>query len=76
MPDIMTLDFRGLKCPQPSLKLNAFWMKEKPAAGIIVDILADCPTFPNDLKNWATAAKKVIMFIKDENGYKKARIQF
>jgi tRNA 2-thiouridine synthesizing protein A len=69
-----TIDARGLKCPQPILKITATAIKMK--AGDIIEILADCSTFENDVKDWCQRSKKMLMWIKEEAGAKKAQIQF
>jgi len=72
---VHTLDVLGLKCPQPVLKL-ATLAKEIPP-GDTVEVLADCPSFPNDLPAWCDKAKKTLLFCVDEGGGKfKAQIQF
>ena len=40
---IHNLDARGLKCPQPTLKITAMAVRMKP--GDILEAVADCPTF-------------------------------
>ena len=69
-----TIDARGLKCPQPILKITATAIKMK--AGDTMEILADCSTFENDLKDWCQRSKKMLMWVKEEAGAKKAQIQF
>ncbi len=69
-----TIDARGLKCPQPILKITASAIKMK--AGDIIEIIADCSTFENDVRDWCQRSKKMLMWIKEEAGAKKAQIQF
>ena len=69
-----TIDARGLKCPQPILKITASAIKMK--AGDIIEIIADCSTFENDLRDWCQRSKKMLMWVKEETGAKKAQIQF
>ena len=69
-----TIDARGLKCPQPILKITAIAIKMK--AGDIIEIIADCATFENDVKDWCQRSKKMLMWVKEEAGAKKAQIQF
>ncbi|MCL4532770.1 MAG: sulfurtransferase TusA family protein [Deltaproteobacteria bacterium] len=69
-----TIDARGLKCPQPILKITASAIKMK--AGDIIEIIADCSTFENDLRDWCQRSKKMLMWVKEEAGAKKAQIQF
>jgi tRNA 2-thiouridine synthesizing protein A len=69
-----TIDARGLKCPQPILKITAAAIKMK--VGDTIEILADCSTFENDVKDWCNRSKKMLMWVKEEAGAKKAQIQF
>lgn len=69
-----TIDARGLKCPQPILKITAMAIKMKP--GDTLEISADCTTFENDLKDWCSRSKKMLMWVREETGFKKAQIQF
>ncbi len=70
-----TLDVLGLKCPQPTLRI-AVLSKEIPP-GDTLEVLADCPSFPNDVKAWSEKTKRTLLFCVDEGGGKyKAQIQF
>jgi TusA-related sulfurtransferase len=67
------LDCRGLKCPQPVLKLaikaNTF------PKGTVVEVIADCSTFPTDITNWCTKNGKVLVSIVPKNGANSATVQ-
>jgi len=67
------LDYRGLKCPQPVLKL-AIKANSLPK-GTTVEVLADCHTFANDITNWCTKSGKVLVSIVPKNGANCATIQ-
>jgi tRNA 2-thiouridine synthesizing protein A len=70
-----TLDTLGLKCPQPILKVATLARQMQP--GDIMEIAADCESFPNDIKAWAARTGKTLLFCTDEGGGKfKAQIQF
>ncbi len=70
-----TLDALGLKCPQPILKV-AVKAKEL-APGDMLEVLADCPSFPKDIEAWCTRMSKTLLVCADEGGGKfKAQIQF
>ncbi len=71
---VTTLDARGLKCPQPTLKMTVLAVKMQP--GDVLDVIADCPTFEKDLRDWCGRAKKVLLWIRDEGGAKRCQIQF
>ena len=68
------LDCRGLKCPEPMLKLTTLFLKANP--GELIEILADCPTFENDLRAWCEKTKRSLLWIRDEGaGAKKALVR-
>lgn len=71
---VTELDARGLKCPQPTLKITVLAVKLKP--GDALEVIADCPTFESDVRNWCARSKKTLVWVKDEGGAKKVRIQF
>lgn len=71
---IKFIDAKGLRCPQPTLKVTAAAVRMK--VGDILEIIADCPTFEKDLRDWCARSKKMLMWIKEEAGAKKAQIQF
>ena len=70
-----TLDTLGLKCPQPILKV-AVKAKEL-QSGDMLEVLADCHSFPKDIEAWCTRVSKTLLVCADEGGGKfKAQIQF
>lgn len=71
----MQLDYRGLKCPQPVLKLTI--ASRKIEAGTLVEVLADCPSFTRDVKAWCERQGKVLMTCTEQDdGDLRAQIQF
>lgn len=70
-----TLDCKGLKCPQPILKVVAFAPQVE--EGEILEVLADCPSFPSDIQSWCARTGKTLMFCMDDgSGTHSAQIQF
>ena len=70
-----TLNTLGLKCPQPILKV-AIKAKEL-QSGDILEILADCHSFPEDIKAWCQRTNRTLLVCADEGeGKFKAQIQF
>jgi tRNA 2-thiouridine synthesizing protein A len=70
-----TLDTLGLKCPQPILKVATLAPQMQP--GDILEVTADCESFPKDIKAWAERTGRTLLFCTDEGGGKfKAQIQF
>lgn len=66
-------DLRGLKCPQPTLKMTMLSMTL--AKGSIMEVMADCPTFEDDLKGWCQRTKKTLLWVRSEGEYKKCQVQ-
>jgi TusA-related sulfurtransferase len=65
----------GLKCPQPVLKIAAKSAELK--SGDVLEVIADCPTFEKDVRQWCERTKKTLMWIRDEGGGKmRCQIQF
>jgi tRNA 2-thiouridine synthesizing protein A len=71
---IQTIDARGLKCPQPTLKVTVAAVKM--TAGDVLEVAADCPTFEKDVRDWCIRSKKTLLWIKQEGGAKRCQIQF
>lgn len=71
----VTLDFRGLKCPLPVLKLNVAVTKKEVNPGDTVDVLADCPTFESDVKQWCDKSKHLLVKCFVNGSHKVATIQ-
>jgi tRNA 2-thiouridine synthesizing protein A len=70
---VHTLDFRGLKCPQPTLKLTVAALQHP--KGDILEVLADCPTFETDLKGFSDRAKKTVLWVRAEGDCKRAQVK-
>ena len=71
-----TLDFCGLKCPEPVLKLAVF-AKTNVQPEDTVEVLSDCESFPTSLSGWCTKTGKTLLYCVDEgDGKFKAQIQF
>lgn len=68
------LDAKGLKCPQPTLKVTVMATKMKP--GDVLEVVADCPTFETDVRQWCERSKKVLLWFKTEGNAKRCQIQF
>jgi len=70
-----TLDAMGLKCPQPILKVAS--MAPQMQSGDILEVTADCESFPKDVKAWAEKTGKTLLFCNtDAEGKHTAQIQF
>lgn len=71
---VQLLDARGLKCPQPTLKITVLATKVKP--GEVLEVVANCPTFEKDVRDWCSRARKVLLWVKPEGDSKRCQIQF
>ncbi len=69
-----TLDTLGLKCPQPILKLAVKAKEMQP--GDMLEVLADCESFPQDIVSWCKKTGKTLLFCTTEGAQHKAQIQF
>ena len=67
------LDYRGLKCPDPVLKLTV--EAHSMAPGDIVEVLADCPTFEDDVKNWCQRNKKALLLMRKDGNAKNCQLR-
>ncbi len=71
----VTLDLKGLRCPQPILKITAKSVDMKP--GDVMEAEANCPTFEQDVKTWCERVGKPLLLIqKDAAGVFHCKIQF
>ena len=69
------LDTKGLKCPQPVLKIAAKSPDMK--IGDILEVIGDCPTFEKDIRAWCQRLNKTLLIIRDEGRTKmRCQIQF
>ena len=66
---IKQLDATGLKCPQPIMKIAVISPDMKP--GDILEVSGDCPTFETDVRVWCSRLKKNLLFVRNEDGYRK-----
>jgi TusA-related sulfurtransferase len=67
------LDLRGLKCPQPTLKMTLKVIKMN--KGDILEVMADCKSFESDLKGWSERSKKAVLWVREEEDYKRCQVQ-
>jgi tRNA 2-thiouridine synthesizing protein A len=68
------LDCKGLKCPQPVLKISIKANQISP--GATLEVHADCPTFQSDVEAWCQKSGKVLISCIDQGSHKVATIQF
>jgi len=68
------VDAKGYKCPQPVLKAAVKAKELQP--GDIMEVLADCDSFPSDIKAWCEKTGKTLLFCGSDGTATKAQIQF
>ncbi len=70
------LDVRGAKCPVPVLKMTNAVMKKEVNPGDTLVVVADCPTFEQDVRQWCKSMNKTLIVMKDEgNNAKRAEVR-
>ena len=67
------IDARGLKCPQPQLKLLS--ESRSMSKGDIVEVVADCPIFEADVRQWCQRTKKALLWMRNEGAAKRCQVQ-
>jgi tRNA 2-thiouridine synthesizing protein A len=67
------LDCKGMKCPQPVLK-TAIKANTLPA-GSVIEVHADCASFPDDITKWCADSGKVLVSIVDHGSFRIATVQ-
>ena len=68
------LDCRGLKCPQPVLKVAIKANSIPP--GTTLEVYADCHTFPSDIQKWCMDTGRVLISCVNQGTYHVATVQF
>ena len=68
------LDAQGMNCPGPTLKITSMTFKINP--GDTLEVLADCATFEQDMREWCNRHKKILLWIRSEGNAQKCLIQF
>jgi len=75
MAETKVLDTKGLKCPQPIIKVAA--LAKTLSEGDILEVTADCPSFPKDVEAWCEKTGRILLDLQDEGGgVYKAEIEF
>ena len=63
---VVPLDVRGFRCPIPILKISMKVMKKEVLPGDFLEVMADCPSFEQDLRQWCAQAKKTLISLKED----------
>ena len=67
------VDATGLRCPQPILKL-AMTVVDLPK-GALVEMVADCPTFEQDIRSWCERKHLTVLSVRGNGAKKTIQIQ-
>ncbi len=68
------LNCKGMRCPQPVLKVGI--KSNTMPRGSVLEVHADCSTFPDDIRKWCQNTGKVLVSCVDRAGVHVATIQF
>ena len=68
------LDARGLRCPQPIIKMTA--QVPTIAPGDVLEATADCDSFEHDVRNWCTRWSRTLLAVSRNGDAVTAQIQF
>ncbi len=60
------VDAKGLRCPQPVLKVAA--KMPELTKGDLLEVEADCPTFEDDMRNWCERMRKNLLSVRRVTG--------
>jgi tRNA 2-thiouridine synthesizing protein A len=69
-----TLDAKGLRCPQPILKITALMPQIQ--GGDVLEAQADCATFEQDVRKWCDRMGKTLLAVTHDGDIVTAQIQF
>jgi tRNA 2-thiouridine synthesizing protein A len=68
------IDAKGMRCPQPILKVTAALPEMQP--GDLMEVVADCATFEDDIRKWCERMGKTLLAITRDGEAVTAQIQF
>lgn len=68
------LDARGVRCPQPIIMMTS--MVPRIAPGDILEVVADCDTFEDDVRTWCGRWSRTLLAITHNGAEVTAQIQF
>jgi len=71
-----SVDLKGHRCPIPAMRLRMMAARKEILPGDEVEVVADCPSFQADIKEFCEKDKKVLVETKKEGSVTKAKIKF
>ncbi len=72
-PNFVRMDCRGMRCPQPVLKLAVETAEAPP--GTIVELICDCPTCEKDIRTFCDRRRKTLLSVRTEGAKTVFQIQ-
>jgi tRNA 2-thiouridine synthesizing protein A len=71
---VHTLNARGLRCPQPIIKVTS--MVPAIDQGDVLDVTADCETFEDDMRKWCARWSRTLLAVTHAGQDVTCQIQF
>jgi len=71
-----SVDLKGHRCPIPVMRLRTMEARKELQPGDEIEIVADCPTFEGDLKEFCKQNKKVLVEAKRDGKVTKAKVRY
>lgn len=72
----MELDYKGLKCPVPILKMTSVVATQKIVSGDMIVVVANCDTFEQDVREWVQKVGAVLVSLKrSQDGVVRAQVR-
>jgi tRNA 2-thiouridine synthesizing protein A len=69
-----TLDAKGMRCPQPVIRMTA--LVPTIAPGDILEVTADCDSFEDDVTKWCARWSRTLLAVTPDGGAVRAQIMF
>jgi tRNA 2-thiouridine synthesizing protein A len=60
------IDVRGARRPVPVLKMTHLVLKKEVNPGDTLVVVADCPAFEEDVREWCRKLDKILLVFRDE----------
>ncbi len=74
MPKV-EMDVRGQRCPVPTLKMTQKILAKEVAPGDVLEVLADCPKFEEDVRAWCANWKKALVLLNKEGAFVRCQVR-
>lgn len=74
MSSVRYVDAIGLRCPQPILKITI--MLPEMQDGDVLEAVADCATFEEDVRKWCGRMNKTLLSVQHDGDKTTVQIKF